>query len=98
MNQPRALLWIGLALLVYLNVNAWLKDYVPPAGVPPPAAGAGAVGTEIAKSSANELADEMPAVTGEAAPAPAPPAGAEFGGSRRRAGESASSPTYSTST
>ncbi len=75
MNQPRALLWIGLALLVYLNVNAWLKDYLPPAGVPSPAAATaatGAAGEEAAKSSANQLADEMPAVTGEAAPAAAP--------------------------
>ncbi len=29
MNQPRILLWVGLLLLVYLNVNAWLKDYAP---------------------------------------------------------------------
>ena len=29
MNQPRVLLWVGLALLVWLNVNAWMKDYVP---------------------------------------------------------------------
>jgi YidC/Oxa1 family membrane protein insertase len=74
MNQPRVLLWIGLALLVYLNVNAWMKDYLPPAGAPTPTVETGAAGAETAKSAADGLADEMPAVAGDAAPAAAAPA------------------------
>jgi YidC/Oxa1 family membrane protein insertase len=70
MNQPRMLLWIGLALLVWLNVNAWMKDYVSvKTPAPTPAVEtAAAPGTE---TSAGGLSNEMPSVTGEAKPAPA---------------------------
>ena len=69
MNQPRILLWVGLLLLVYLNVNAWLKDYAPavretPATESkPPESGAGP---------ADGLSAELPSVTGEAQPADVP--------------------------
>ena len=84
MNQPRILLWVGLLLLVYLNVNAWLKDYAPavretPATESkPPNPGA---------SPADGLSAELPSVTSDAPPvaaatdmpppeaAAAPPAG-----------------------
>ena len=72
MIQPRALLWVGLALLVWLNVNAWMKDYVPvkPAAATPAAETGAVPGTE---SPASLLANEMPAVAGEAKPAPGAP-------------------------
>jgi YidC/Oxa1 family membrane protein insertase len=68
MIQPRALLWVGLALLVWLNVNAWMKDYAPvkPPGTTPAAETIGAPGAE---SPASVLSNEMPAVAGEAKPA-----------------------------
>jgi YidC/Oxa1 family membrane protein insertase len=72
--NPRVLLWAGLLALVYLNVTTWVKDYAPtvretPAADQEPAA--------PAASSQDELAAEVPAVTGEAPPpaastAPAP--------------------------
>ena len=70
MNQPRVLLWVGLALLVWLNVNAWIKDYVP-AGLPAPAAQSAA--TETSGAAVNGLANEMPSVAGEATPAAGTP-------------------------
>jgi YidC/Oxa1 family membrane protein insertase len=68
MIQPRALLWVGLALLVWLNVNAWMKDYVP---AKPPAATPAAESTAVpgTEAPASVLSNEMPAVAGEAKPA-----------------------------
>ena len=66
MNQPRILLWVGLLLLVYLNVNAWLKDYAPAARETPAAeskpSGPG-------ESPADGLSAELPSVTSDAPPA-----------------------------
>ncbi len=80
MNQPRVLLWVGLALLVWLNVNAWMKDYVPvraPAATP----AAESVAAPGAETSAGGLANELPTITGEAEPAPgAPPPPPELAG------------------
>ncbi len=70
MNQVRVLLWVGLLLLVWLNVNAWMKDYLP-VGAPAPAAGSAV--TEPVPSAADGLADEMPTVAGEATPAAGTP-------------------------
>ena len=37
-RQLRIFLWIGLAVVLWLNLNAWMKDYGPrPAGAPPAA-------------------------------------------------------------
>jgi len=72
MNQVRVLLWVGLLLLVWLNVNAWMKDYMP-VGTPAPAPAAGSAPDEPARSAADGLADEMPTVAGEATPAAGTP-------------------------
>jgi YidC/Oxa1 family membrane protein insertase len=66
--KPRMLLWAGLIALVWLNFNAWMKDYgsvvretpAPPAQTVAPAA-----------SPQDGLSAELPAVTGEAVPAKA---------------------------
>ena len=76
MEQQRIFLWVGLLLLLWLNVDAWMKDHGTPRGpaaVQAPSEPAGAVGID---TPANEgLADELPAVSGEAAsPTPAPAA------------------------
>ena len=69
MNQPRILLWVGLLLLVYLNVNAWLKDYAPAARDTPATE---SKPPESGASPADNLSAELPSVTGEAQPADAP--------------------------
>jgi YidC/Oxa1 family membrane protein insertase len=65
MNQPRILLWVGLLLLVYLNVNAWLKDYAPavretPATESKPAS--------PGASPADGLSADLPSVTSDVPP------------------------------
>ncbi len=69
MNQPRILLWAGLLLLAWLNVNAWMKDYGSVTRETPAAASQPAAGTA---NSADGLSAELPLVSGEAAPAAAP--------------------------
>ncbi len=69
MNQPRVLLWVGLLLLVWLNVNAWLKDYAPAVRETPAAESRPA---DSVASPADNLSAELPSVTGEAQPADAP--------------------------
>ncbi len=69
MNNPRVLLWAGLLFVLWLNFQAWMKDSVPTA--PPTAAGTGAATSAAATTPAAataSLADELPAVAGEAAP------------------------------
>jgi YidC/Oxa1 family membrane protein insertase len=66
--QIRVLLWVGLGVLLYLNVQAWLKDYETPVRETPAAATAPAA---PGASPAEGLAAELPAVTGEAPPPPA---------------------------
>ena len=34
MNQPRVLLWGGLLFVLWLNFNAWMKDYAPRPAAP----------------------------------------------------------------
>ena len=65
MNQPRILLWVGLLLLVYLNVNAWLKDYAPAARETPAAE---TKPSSPGASPADGLAAELPSVTSDAPP------------------------------
>jgi YidC/Oxa1 family membrane protein insertase len=69
MNQPRMLLWVGLALLVWFNVNAWMKDYLP-ARTTAPAPVVDSTATPGTETAAGGLANEMPSVAGEAKPAP----------------------------
>ena len=86
MEQPRIFLWVGLLLLLWLNVEAWMKDAATPA--PQPAAETTAVpaisgAAPDAAPPAGTLSDELPSVMGEkpatlareAAPAEAPAPG-----------------------
>ena len=77
--QPRMLLWMGLFILLWLNVNAWMKDYGAHFGAetPPPAANPATAGTEAPGPG---LADSIPSMPGDApattraeAPQPAAP-------------------------
>ena len=65
MNQPRILLWVGLLLLVYLNVNAWLKDYAPAVRETPATE---SKPTSPGASPADGLSTELPSVTSDAPP------------------------------
>ncbi|MEX0734787.1 MAG: membrane protein insertase YidC [Steroidobacteraceae bacterium] len=66
MNQARIVLWAGLIILLWLNAQAWMKDYaaVAPTGPATPAAA-----TDSPAAPANRLADELPSVTSDAPPA-----------------------------
>jgi len=86
MEQQRVFLWLGLLLVLYLNVNAWMKDAAAPAAAPagaaitaPTASGAapGAAGAAGALSDVlPTVAGEKPAAVTEAVPAALPAAGA----------------------
>lgn len=70
MNNPRVLLWGGLAFVLYLNFTAWMKDSSTPPP-PPPVAGesaAPAPATNNAAGNANGLAGELPSVASDAPP------------------------------
>ena len=77
MDNPRLFLWIGLALLVWMNVVQWERDYAQPAAaattVAAPAAkpAPGAQLPELPTGSASPSTATAPAA---AAPAPAAPA------------------------
>jgi hypothetical protein len=66
--QIRVFLWVGLGVLLYLNAQAWMKAY-PPGGPPKPAESSVVA---PAANPADGLAAELPTVSGEAVPAPAP--------------------------
>jgi YidC/Oxa1 family membrane protein insertase len=69
MTNPRALLWLGLGLLLWLNVNAWIKDYsATPARPTPPAENAAATAAPE-QTGTGGLADDLPTVTAETTPA-----------------------------
>jgi YidC/Oxa1 family membrane protein insertase len=73
MDNPRLYLWIGLALLAWMNVVQWNRDYGSPAAPPAAAAAAGPQAPEAGAAAQGQL----PSVpTGEAAATPAPAAGA----------------------
>ena len=72
-SQIRMMLWIGLGILLWLNVQAWLKDYAPVVKERP-AAQTDDSSAPAANSQAG-LSAELPTVSGEAAPAPAPAPG-----------------------
>ena len=87
MEQQRVFLWVGLLLVLWLNVDAWMKDAAAPqaslaaetaaapansGAVPGPARAGGALADELPS-----VSGETPAVaTPEAAQAEAPAAGA----------------------
>ena len=66
--QIRVLLWVALGFLLYLNVQAWMKDYAPVVQETPAATAAKGA---PAASPADGLSAELPKVSGEAPPAPA---------------------------
>ena len=65
--QIRVLLWVALGFLLYLNVQAWMKDYAPVVQETPAAPDA----KSTPASPADGLSAELPKVSGEAATAPA---------------------------
>ena len=72
MDQQRIFVWVGLFMLLWLNVQTWVKDYGTP-GAPAvaetpavPAGNSKPAGIQPAEG----LADELPSVTGAAAAAP----------------------------
>jgi len=68
MTSPRGLLWLAFGLVLWLNVNAWIKDYSQP-----PAAPAAVETTTTAtpeQPAASSLADELPSVAAESAETP----------------------------
>ena len=69
MIQPRVLLWVGLLLLVYLNVNAWMKDYAPAARETPVTESKPA---DPAAKPSDSFSAELPSVTSETRPETAP--------------------------
>jgi YidC/Oxa1 family membrane protein insertase len=81
--NPRIFLWIALAFVLYLNYEAWRKDYAPP---PPPVSApgaatngtpAGSLGNTIPQSSATPAPTTPPSTpTAPPAAAAAPPASA----------------------
>ncbi len=79
MMNPRALLWLGLALLLWLNVNAWIKDYSKPVaaatpattGAPVPGATDAPATNAAPTTAAGNLSNELPDVTAATAAAPA---------------------------
>ncbi len=76
-QNPRLYLWIGFALLLFLNFQAWMRDYgsLTPAasGTGPVAQGAPAPGADLRNRipSAGPAATEQPPAPGEAAAAAA---------------------------
>ena len=77
MEQPRIFLWVGLLLVLWLNVDAWMKDAAAPQAVPAtetaaaPAIAGSAAGTTPASGT---LSDELPSMAGETPAATAPEA------------------------
>ncbi|MBS0416364.1 MAG: membrane protein insertase YidC [Proteobacteria bacterium] len=69
-NNPRIYLWVALALMVWLNYDAWQRDYAPPPNItnivqpanPNPA---------TATSSPNDLANQIPQASSPKESAPA---------------------------
>jgi YidC/Oxa1 family membrane protein insertase len=72
--QLRIWLWVGLGVVLWLNLNAWMKDYGPKPAPAPPAASVPATPGAAEPGSANGLADELPTISGEAPAGPAPTA------------------------
>lgn len=73
MTNPRALLWLAFGLVLWLNVNAWIKDHSKPPAAPTPAAETAAATPE--KAAGGALGDELPTVAAESAEQPPAAAG-----------------------
>ena len=91
-NNPRIYLWIALALMIWLNYDAWQRDYGPRPDVITNT-------TRIDKGAAaippasTDLANQLPQAPKEAAQASAPASGATAGGSPSTAGANPASST-----
>src|SRR5262245_56779409 len=88
--NPRILLWVALAFVLYLNYEAWTRDYAPPPSAvtaPGAATGAGSLGNSVPQAPATPQpeapASAAPAATpstaaAPSAAAPGAPAASEF--------------------
>jgi YidC/Oxa1 family membrane protein insertase len=69
MPNTRILLWVALAAILYLNYEAWMRDY-PPAGTP----GSVSQSAPGTPGAAGGLGDSLPQAASSAAPPSSPPA------------------------
>jgi YidC/Oxa1 family membrane protein insertase len=74
-NNPRIYLWIALALMVWLNYDAWQRDYGPSPSAIINTAHPANGNPATAASSANDLANQIPEATKATSPAVATAAG-----------------------
>ena len=78
MPNTRVMLWVALAAILYLNYEAWMRDYsepAPSAAAPSAAApSAAAPSAAGAPAASNSLADSIPKAASAAAPSAAPSA------------------------
>ena len=88
MEQQRVFLWVGLLLVLWLNVDAWMKDAAAPQAAPATETTAAAAGPDAAPGSplaaSGALTDELPSVAGDtpaAGTGAAPPEEAPASGS-----------------
>jgi YidC/Oxa1 family membrane protein insertase len=72
MQNPRVFLWLGLALVLWLNYQAWLQDYAPPPGMPAPVASTSGANGPV-ESPAAALNAAIPQASSPAAASPAAP-------------------------
>src|SRR5262245_51768661 len=90
--NPRIILWVALAFVLYLNYEAWTRDYAPPPVVAPAAGaanGAGALGNSV---------PQAPATPAVEAPAGTPPAAAPSTAAPSAAPSSAAAPNAPSAT
>lgn len=86
--NARVFLWLGLVLALWLNYDAWLRDYGPKPGATP-AAGATAAGNASSSLEASIPNAAVPAPAGSAATAPAAGGAAAAAGSATAPGATA---------
>ncbi|MEP7248056.1 MAG: membrane protein insertase YidC [Gammaproteobacteria bacterium] len=101
--NPRIFLWIGLALVLWLNYEAWMRDYGAPAvvapvvststngSVPSTATPGGSLGTGVPQASTSSPSADKgaatPAAAGSAAPLPSSPLEAATAGTSADSGK-----------
>jgi YidC/Oxa1 family membrane protein insertase len=90
MDNPRLFLWIGLALLVWMNIIQWDRDYGATAPAPTGATAAQGAAAPAASSAASSTLPALPSAT---APAATPGAPSAATGSLPSAAAVASAPT-----
>ena len=78
MEQQRIFVWVGLLLVLWLNVEAWMKDAAVPQVAPEAQSTEAPAGSALAPgtgSAGGALTDELPSVSGETPAAAAPEIG-----------------------